>query len=79
MNRLYSNVVDVLHGGAKQFISSHKTSFYKFWWSQELDILKESDIASHDIWKAAGKPRSDRIFQNRNVDINTYRKIIKDG
>ena len=36
VNRLYSNVVDVLHSGANQFVSSHQTSFYKFWWSQEL-------------------------------------------
>ena len=77
VNRLYSNVVDVLHGGANQFIPSYKTSFYKFLRSQELDILKESSIASDRIWKAAGKPRSGRIFQNRNVDRNAYRKINK--
>ena len=51
VNRLYSNV-DVLHGGAIQFVSSHKTSFYKFWWSQELDIFKESSVAADRIWKA---------------------------
>ena len=27
--------------------------------------------------KAAGKPRSGRIYQNRNVDRNEYRKINK--
>ena len=74
VNRLYSNVVDVSHGEAIQLVPSHKTYSYKYWWSQELDILKESSIASDNIRKAAGKPLSDRIYQNRNDDRNEYRK-----
>ena len=40
-------------------------------------MLRESSIASDRIWKAAGKSRSGRIFQNHNVDRNTYRKKVK--
>ena len=50
VNRLYSNVADVLDRGAVQFAPSHKTLFYKFWWSHELDILKERCIESGRIW-----------------------------
>ena len=49
VNRLYRYVVDVMHGGVIQFVPSHKTSFYKVLWSQDLDILKESSIASDRI------------------------------
>ena len=68
--RLYSNVADVLHGGAIKFVPSHKTSFYK----QEKIFLKRVLSLQIVLKKTAGKPRSDRIYQNRNVDRNAYRK-----
>ena len=42
-------------------------SFYKFWLSQELNILKESSAALVRFWKVCG--RRGRIYQNSNVDI----------
>ena len=55
-------------------ISFGKMSFYKSWWSQELNILKESSVALVRTWKVSG--RRGRIYQNSNVDIKPYRKTI---
>ena len=46
VNRLYGKVAAVLYDGAIHFIPPHKMSFYKFWWSQVLNILNESSQAS---------------------------------
>jgi len=44
------------------FIPKRKCNFYKFWWSQELNIMKEKAIESCRMWKNAGSPKSDPIY-----------------
>jgi len=51
-----------------------KKNFYKFWWSQELDYLKQASINSNRLWLAAGKPRSGPIFNDRQ----SCRKRLRD-
>ena len=60
-------------------------SFYKFWWSQELNILKESSVVLVRFFKVGGRRSgiyqnsnvdSGRIYQNSNVDIKAYRYKI---
>ena len=72
---------DVLCDSAIHFVRPHKMSFYKFWWSQELNILKESSVAWDRTCKKSDftsrfLPRSGRINENSNVDIKTYRNKI---
>ena len=67
LNRLYSNVADVLYDRTFHFIRQHKMSFNKFCWSHEMNILKESSVALIRTWKVSG--RRGRIYQNCNVDI----------
>ena len=50
-----------------------KKNFYKFWWSEELDCLKQPSIDSNRLWKAAGKPRHGPIFDNRQSHHMVYR------
>ena len=40
--------------------------FTNFWWSQELDILKERSVAFEIVIEKTA--RSGRINKNRNVD-----------
>ena len=60
-------------------------SFYKFWWSQELNIVKESSVVLVRFWKVGGcrgridqnsNVDSSRIHQHSNVDIEAYRNKI---
>ena len=75
MNRLYSNVADVLHCGAIQFVPSHETSFYKFWWSQELDILKESFLSLQMVF---GKQRvSHAVAESIKIVMSIEMRIEK--
>ena len=58
---IYERVVDGLRPSAQKFIPRRKGNFYKFWWSTELDILKDNAIESCRMWKKAGQPRSGPI------------------
>ena len=55
-----------------------KKSFYKFWWCQELDILKDNCIASCIAWRSANKPRQGPIFLQYRKDKLQYKKRLKE-
>ena len=71
--------MSVLTSGAKLFVPTRRRNFYKFWWDQEFDTLKEAAINSNKLWKAAGKPRQGSLFDKRQRCTSQYRKGIRDG
>jgi len=79
IDSLYSDMVNVLTTAASQFVPQKAKSFYKFWWDEELDILKQNSIDSNRIWKAAGKPRHGPVFDKRQSCRLEYRRRIKSG
>ena len=62
IDRLYCDVVAALKYSADLSIPQRAKNFYKFWWNDELAELKRLGIASTNIWKEAGKPKSGPIF-----------------
>ena len=46
-----TNFVNWCDAWRGHLIRQHKMSFYKFWWSPELNILKESSFALVRTWK----------------------------
>ena len=74
INKTYNDVINVLCSCANNFIPARKQSFYKFLWSQELDILKENCINSDKLWKAAGKPRAGDMFKNEIMTAISIKK-----
>ena len=65
-------MVNVLNSLARQFNPAHGHSFYKFWWSQEMDMLKHNAFKSDKLWKASGRPHSGHIFELRKKKINPH-------
>ena len=55
----------VLAAGENLYIPRCSKNYFKFWWSEELTALKQAAINTDRLWKAAGKPRSGQIFDNR--------------
>ena len=74
---LYGRIVDVLNLCANATIPCCRQDFFKFWWNQELDCLKQESIDSHRLWKAAGQPRSGSIYDRRNKARRAYRLAIR--
>ena len=76
---LYSEIVSVLNNGSSLYVPSCRKGFWKFWWDEELDRLKEASIDSNRVWKSAGKPRQGSIFVKRQQCRAQYRKRLRDG
>ena len=78
VDRIYKGVVEILRDCANMFIPKHKKNFYKFWWTQELNVLKEMAISSCRAWKDAGKPKHGNIFQQYKKDKLLYKKRMRE-
>jgi len=75
---IYNKLVYILQECARVAVPHKRKNFFKFWWSQELDCLKDIAIKSHQIWKTAGKPRSGPCFNQMCKDKSAYKSAIRD-
>jgi hypothetical protein len=73
IDSLYADIVYVLTSAANIYVPQHNKYFYKFWWEEELDLLKDESIKSNKLWKAAEKPRHGPIFDKRQSCRLRYR------
>ena len=78
VDHVYEQLTVVLRESANLFIPKKTTSFYKFWWSQELDALKQNAIASCSAWKNAGKPRNGAVQLQYKQDKLLYKKRLRE-
>ena len=78
IDKAYKKIVEGLRSAAECSVLQHQKYFYKFWWGQELDCLKQASINSNRLWLAAGKPRSGPIFNDRQSCRVAYRKRLRD-
>jgi len=58
-------------------ISTKKVNFYKFWWNEELSLLKQNSIDAHNIWDSAGRPKFGEIWQKQVSAKQLYKRSIK--
>ena len=79
IDHVYSTLVAALRESANYCIPKHKKNYYKFWWSQELDIFKQNAINSCRTWKEANKPRHGAIFTEYKKCKLLYKKRIREG
>jgi len=54
INSYYNNIVGCLRQAS---IPRKKHSYQKYWWDEELTLLKQKAIQSFNIWSSVGKPR----------------------
>ena len=73
-----NNIVEILYSISIEYIPAGKKTFYKFWWDQELDTLKDNSIQSNKLWKATGMPHPGPVFNQRKSDKLTYKLCLKE-
>ena len=78
IDKLYDSIIYILTNAEKRFVPKRSKNFYKFWWSEELNVLKQAAVESNQAWKAAGKPRSGPIYNRRQHCRLLYRRQIKE-
>jgi len=79
IDSLYNDVVVILTTGANNFVPQYRKNFFKFWWDEELNILKSDSIESDKLWKSVGKPRQGPVFEKRQSCRLNYRKRLRDS
>ena len=79
INDIYEKLILILTNCASLSVPHNYKGFYKFWWDQELDLLKEESINSHNLWKLAGRPRNGPCFSKYRSDKLAYKLRIRRG
>ena len=74
---VYSAIVNALLNNSDRFVPRTKSGFYKHWWNERLDELKQASIVTHNLWKRHGRPRSGEIFMQMKTAMIAYKKAIK--
>jgi len=73
----YVSLVSVLRSAADMYVPNCRKNFFKFWWDEDLSLLKQASIDSDRAWKDAGKPRNGPIFANRQSSRMQYRQRLR--
>lgn len=79
INYAYDKLTSILQCCASMSVPLHYKGYYKFWWDQELDLLKEESIKSHTAWKLGGRPRSGPCFNKYKSDKLAYKLRIRNN
>jgi exonuclease III len=79
IDKLVTETTNALIDGATKFVPQYRKDFFKFWWNEEMELLKEASIESNRIWKAAGRPRNGPLFDKRQSCRLLYRKRIREN
>ena len=79
IDKFYTDIVRALTESAKRVVPSHQHNFYKFWWNEELSLLKQNSIDSYKLWTSGGKPRSGFLFDNMSKNKRVYKIAIKNN
>lgn len=77
INDVYNRMVTILQTASINFIPHYNKNFFKHWWDEELNLLKQESIDSNQLWKAAGKPRHGPIFARRQSCRAAYRSRLR--
>lgn len=79
IDKAYDDIVYILNETTSAFVPRVRKNFFKFWWDEELNQLKNESIASDKLWKSLGRPRSGTVYNKRQQCRLLYRRRIREG
>jgi hypothetical protein len=77
INRFYVSIVHALFDASLICIPRKKHGFFKYWWDEELKVLKETAMNSYRLWSSLGKPRTGNVFDEMRLDKARYKLAIR--
>ena len=77
LDGFYRAIVSGLFNASVCSVPRVRHSFYKFWWDEELSLLKDNSIRAHKLWTTLGKPRSGDIFRTMQQAKYEYKSATK--
>ena len=73
----YSDIIYALHCAAASTVPIGKADFFKFWWDQECQAMKDESISKHCTWKAEGRPRDGPIAAAMRKPKYEYKLLLR--
>lgn len=73
----YSKLVNALLMASSDTIPVKSNKGKKYWWDQELSVLKRLSIVAHDNWISAGRPRRGVLFEIKLKAKLNFKSCIK--
>ena len=77
IDSIYSRLVNILRVCSDTVVPACPKKFFKYWWDQEMDELKQRSMDSCQVWKAVGSPRSGSVFDKYRRDKMAYKNGIR--
>jgi len=77
LNQFYNNIIAALSSAAKSTVPMAKQNFFKFWWDEMCQALKDESIAKHRSWVAAGRPRDGPVAGAMRKAKYDYKMYLK--
>ena len=77
INQYYSSIVSSLREASLVSIPRKKHGHFKYWWDEELTLLKQQAIRSFQLWSSVGKPRQCVLFDSMMRDKATDKLAIR--
>ena len=77
MDTFYTHIVTALQISSDRTVPKQKSDFYKYWWEQELDLLKQESIKNHRVWTALGRPCYGNRFEEMRRSKLRYKQAIR--
>ena len=78
IEEIYDRLINIMLSCASSYVPRCYMNSFKFWWDEELDLLKEASISSDRLWKAVGRPRNGNIFNERQQCRRRYKHCYKE-
>ena len=77
INGIYGKIINALFCSDK-VIPRANTTFYKYWWNDELETLKNKSIDQFKLWTEAGKPVTGFTYQEMMDAKIEYKRAINE-
>ena len=74
---LYEAICYCLNTAAASSVPTTRSNFFKFWWNDNLQTLKEESIAAHRLWSDNGRPKQGAIFEIARTAKAKYKNAIR--
>ena len=76
LNGIHDKLTQLLSNCSNLVVPKVKKNFWKFWWDEELNELKQKSISSHREWLHAKRPNSGEIYAHYRKCKSEYKSAI---
>src|ERR1700761_1109346 len=53
-----------------------KVNYYKVWWDNKLNSLKDNSVTKYNLWTTVGKPRQGDVYRNMIQAKTEYKRYL---